>query len=53
MLRPVSQEEAAFEVRVGLAKLIEQARFLGIDAEALSNLLAEELLKERQETARG
>ena len=53
MLRPVSPEEAAFEVRVGLAQLIEQARFLGIDAETVSNLLAEELLKERQETARG
>src|SRR5262245_57422269 len=35
MLRAVSQEEAAFEVRVGLAQLIKQARFLGVDAEML------------------
>jgi hypothetical protein len=46
MLRPVSPQEAAFEVRVRLAQIVEHARFLGIDPELLNTLLAEELIKE-------
>ena len=46
MLRPLSPQEAALEIRVGLAQIIERARFLGIDAETMSALLTEELSKE-------
>jgi hypothetical protein len=46
MLRPVSPEEAAFEVRVALAQVVEQARFLGLDPEMVTALLTEELEKE-------
>ena len=43
---PLSPQEAALEIRVGLAQIIERARFLGIDAETMSALLTEELSKE-------
>ena len=42
MLRPVSADEAAFEVRIALAQIVEQARFLGLDPETVSTLLTED-----------
>jgi hypothetical protein len=42
MLRPVTPDEAVFEVRVALAQVVEQARFLGLDPETVSILLTEE-----------
>ena len=46
MLMPVTEQEAAFDIRIALAAVVERARFLGIDAETLTNLLNEELHKE-------
>ncbi len=46
MLTPASPQEAAFDIRIGLAQIIERARFLGLDAETLGALLNEELMKE-------
>jgi hypothetical protein len=46
MLRPVSPAEAAIEIRISLAQIVERARFLGVDPETLSTLLAEELAKD-------
>jgi hypothetical protein len=53
MLQPVSETEIAFDIRTGLAALVERARFLGIDAETLTTLLQEELNYEGTERARG
>lgn len=46
MLRPVTSAEVAFEIRIALAQIAEQARFLGLDAETVSTLLTEELEKD-------
>jgi hypothetical protein len=47
MLQATSPQEVAFDIRVALAQIVERARFLGLDAETVSTLLAEELMKEK------
>ena len=53
VLRPVSTEEALFDLRTEFAALLQRARFLGIDAETLHTLLAEEMMYEGETRARG
>lgn len=45
LLMPVSPDEALFEARMALAAAIERARFLGVDAEQLSTLFQDELMR--------
>ena len=43
LLMPVSANEATFEARMALAAALERCRFLGLDAETIAALFADEL----------
>jgi hypothetical protein len=53
VVRPVSTEEVLFDLRTEFAALLQQARFLGFDAETLHTLFAEEMMYEEESRARG
>lgn len=44
MLRPVTPDEAVFDARVLFLEAVEQARFLGLDAETIRTLVDDALL---------